>query len=40
LERLLQADGLAWLEGAEPTAAERNAVESKMIRYKYGSGEA
>lgn len=36
LERLLQADGLAWPKGAEPTVAERNAVESKMIRYKYG----
>jgi hypothetical protein len=32
LARLLQADGLAWLEGGEPTAAERNAVESKVIR--------
>jgi hypothetical protein len=28
------------LHTVEPTVAERNAVESKMIRYKYGSGEA
>jgi hypothetical protein len=35
-ERLLQTDGLSWPEGAEPTAAERRAVESTMIRYKYG----
>jgi len=36
LERLLLRDGLDWPSGTQPTAAERLAVESRMIRYKYG----
>lgn len=36
LERLLQRDGIAWPGALEPTAAERLAVESTMIRYRYG----
>ena len=34
LERLLERRGLHWPEGAAPTLAERQAVESRMIRYK------
>jgi hypothetical protein len=36
LDRLLQSDRIAWPEGLEPTEAERLAVDSPMIRYKYG----
>jgi hypothetical protein len=36
LERLLNADGLSWPPGIEPTESEREAVESRMIRYRYG----
>lgn len=36
LERLLRSRGLTWSIGTEPTAGERMAVESTMIRYKYG----
>lgn len=36
LERLLDRRGKAWPAGAAPTYAERQAVESRMIRYKYG----
>jgi hypothetical protein len=36
LERLLDRSRKAWPEGAGPTSAERRAVESRMIRYKYG----
>lgn len=36
LERLLSADGIDWPSGAEPSPVERGAVESRMIRYKYG----
>jgi hypothetical protein len=33
---LLASRGVAWPLGAEPTDSERDAVESRMIRYKYG----
>lgn len=33
---LLASRGIAWPLGAQPTESERNAVESRMIRYKYG----
>ncbi len=36
LERLLDRRRKAWPEGAGPTSAERLAVESRMMRYKYG----
>lgn len=36
LEQLLHADGLEWPEGLEPSDSELLAVESRMIRYKYG----
>lgn len=36
LERLLDRRGKAWPQGTAPTSAERLAVESRMIRYKYG----
>ena len=36
LDRLLTARKLAWPVGTEPTESERRAVESPMIRYKYG----
>ena len=36
LERLLDRRRKAWPEGVGPTASERLAVESRMIRYKYG----
>ncbi len=36
LERLLVIRGLAWEPGTEPTTAERNSVESRMARYKFG----
>jgi hypothetical protein len=35
-ERLLSSRELTWPTGAEPTNNEREAVESRMIRYKYG----
>ena len=33
---LFGSRGVAWPLGAEPTDSERNAVESRMIRYKFG----
>jgi hypothetical protein len=36
LDRVLQAIGHAWPEGTEPSEDERDAVESSMVRYKYG----
>lgn len=36
LERLLERDGLEWPPGAGPTDIERDAVESRMVRYRYG----
>lgn len=36
LDRLLERDQIPWPEGIEPTAAEQLAVETRMIRYKYG----
>lgn len=36
LERLLARRNLAWPTDAAPTANEREAVESTMVRYKYG----
>jgi hypothetical protein len=36
LERLMDRRRIAWPEGAQPSHAERNAVENRMIRYKYG----
>jgi hypothetical protein len=36
LERLVERRRLAWPPMLEPTAAERQAVESRMVRYKYG----
>lgn len=36
LDRLMKADELEWPTGAEPSQIERDAVESRMIRYKYG----
>lgn len=36
LERLLDSRAIPWPIGAEPTESERRAVESPMIRYKYG----
>ena len=35
-ERLLQRRGQAWAFGTEPSDSERLAVETRMIRYKYG----
>jgi hypothetical protein len=35
-ERLLSSRGLEWPEGTRPTQSERLAIESRMIRYKYG----
>ena len=35
-DRLLQIIGGSWPLGAEPLEAEELAVESRMIRYKYG----
>jgi len=35
-DMLLAARGLSWPLGAEPSEAESLAVESRMIRYKYG----
>jgi hypothetical protein len=34
--RLLRADGIAWPANAEPSSVERIAVESRMMRYKFG----
>lgn len=36
LGQLLERDGLSWTEDARPTEVEQGAVESRMIRYKYG----
>jgi hypothetical protein len=36
LDDLLQTDGVVWPAGLEPTPVERIAVESRMMRYKYG----
>ncbi|MET8539479.1 hypothetical protein ABZW03_02310 [Kitasatospora sp. NPDC004799] len=36
LDRLLTEDDIHWPQGAQPTASERRAVESRMTRYKYG----
>lgn len=36
LDQLLQRREIAWPSGLEPTEAECLAVESPMIRYKYG----
>lgn len=36
LDRVLHATGQAWAEGTEPSDDERLAVESTMVRYKYG----
>lgn len=35
-ERLMDRRGLDWTLGAEPAEDERLAVESRMVRYKYG----
>lgn len=35
-ERILRARGIDWVLGTEPTDSERLAVESRMMRYKYG----
>lgn len=35
-DRILESRNLSWPLGAEPSASEWNAVESRMIRYKYG----
>lgn len=35
-DRLLELRGRSWPLGAQPTEAEHLAVESRMIRYKYG----
>jgi len=35
-ERLLERRGRQWAFGTEPSDSERQAVESRMIRYKYG----
>ena len=36
LERLLERRRKPWPEGRAPSLAERQAVESRMVRYKYG----
>lgn len=36
LDRVLEDRGVAWSQGTAPTVAERAAVESAMVRYKYG----
>lgn len=36
LDRLLANDGLEWPAGTAPSDLEREVVESRMIRYKYG----
>jgi len=36
LDRLMKADEREWPPGTEPSEIEREAVESRMIRYKYG----
>lgn len=36
LDRMLRTDRVRWSQGLEPTESERLAVESRMIRYKYG----
>jgi hypothetical protein len=36
LERLLEKRKLTWTPLLEPTISERSAVESRMIRHKYG----
>jgi len=35
-ERLLDRRGRQWAFGTEPSDSERHAVESRMVRYKYG----
>lgn len=35
-DRLLAARGTSWAIGTEPSEDEEQAVESRMIRYKYG----
>lgn len=35
-DRIMLARGLGWTIGSEPTDAELQAVESRMIRHKYG----
>lgn len=40
LERLLVRRSLRWSPGSAPTLAEREAVESRMVRYKYGPWDA
>lgn len=36
LERVLEDRDVDWTPGTAPTTAERTAVESAMVRYKYG----
>lgn len=36
LDRVLHVTGQDWAEGTEPSDDERLAVESSMVRYKYG----
>ncbi|MCZ4498335.1 MAG: sle2 [Marmoricola sp.] len=35
-ERVLAARGDSWMLGTQPTEDEEKAVESRMVRYKYG----
>jgi hypothetical protein len=36
LEQMLRGSGIPWPTGQQPSAAEQLAVESRMMRYKYG----
>jgi hypothetical protein len=36
LDKLLSKRGVAWPNGLAPSSLERRAVESHMVRYKYG----
>lgn len=36
LERILDRRRIGWPRGLAPTRSERGAVESRMVRYKYG----
>src|SRR6266849_5640620 len=36
LQRLMEKAGIDWPDGQQPSPAERLAVESRMVRYKYG----
>ncbi len=36
LQQLLRGAGIPWPQGQQPSPAEQFAVESRMIRYKYG----